>query len=165
MSVPQGLPDRQDGPQRLEWFLQRVGWALWALVLVAGLAGLLGSGPLSSTESISADGTLAVSYDRYLHYHSPSSWKLTLKPEEATGEFEVEIARSLLDAVEVQRVEPEPFKCELRDDSVVYSFHLSPGASTGHVVVHLEYDQFGTAAGFIRLGDSEPVRVEQFAYP
>ena len=33
--------------QRLEWAVERVGWAAVALVLVAALAGLLGHGPLS----------------------------------------------------------------------------------------------------------------------
>ena len=35
--------------ERREWKIQRVGWLLMALMLVAALAGLLGPGPLSST--------------------------------------------------------------------------------------------------------------------
>ena len=31
--------------QRNEWRIQRAGWIVWSLVIIAGLIGLLGSGP------------------------------------------------------------------------------------------------------------------------
>ena len=39
--------------QRNEWRIQRVGWIVWSLVIIAGLIGLLGSGPMSHKEIVS----------------------------------------------------------------------------------------------------------------
>jgi len=37
--------------QRNEWRIQRAGWIVWSLVIIAGLIGLLGSGPRSHQET------------------------------------------------------------------------------------------------------------------
>ena len=44
--------------QRLEWRIQRVGWVLWAAIVIAACAGLMGRGPLSATEASAPDGSL-----------------------------------------------------------------------------------------------------------
>ena len=66
--------------QRKEWRIQRIGWVAWALVLLAGMLGLIGSGPLSSTSSSATDESLTVRYDRFLHYHQPTTFEVTLHP-------------------------------------------------------------------------------------
>lgn len=55
-----------------EWRWQRVGWILLGGLVVAGLAGLLGDGPLSSTSSSSIDGAVQASFDRFLHRSAPT---------------------------------------------------------------------------------------------
>jgi hypothetical protein len=42
--------------QRAAWRWQRIGWAFWSLVMIAGAVGLLGSGPLNHSTGTAGDG-------------------------------------------------------------------------------------------------------------
>lgn len=71
--------------ERREWKLQRVGWALMALALLAAVLGLFGHGPLSETASASADGALTVRHQRFERYQAPSEYDIGALPALAAG--------------------------------------------------------------------------------
>ena len=151
--------------QQREWKIQRIGWVIWGLIILAGLAGLLGTGPLSSTSAVSVDGTVEVRFDRYEHSHDPITLELLLSPTAQYEDLQVAFSRSFLDHVRIHRMEPEPERCLLQKDSVVYSFPLGSIAGAVKVQMHLEYRKFGDVDGEIGLVDHSPVRIRQFVYP
>jgi hypothetical protein len=151
--------------QRREWRLQRLGWIAWGVVTLAGLAGLLGPGPLSDSEAVTSDGALIVAYDRFLHYHHPSQLKLTLRPRSSGEEVRVQLSQSLLDRIEIHRIEPEPARRELTPDGIVYVFSLADELDAATIVFHVEYESMGSGRGTIRLAGGEPVKLKQFVYP
>lgn len=58
-----GLEVSQDlNFQRREWVVQRVGWVVMAVLLVAALLGLFGPGPLSKSIAGSASGPVRAEY-------------------------------------------------------------------------------------------------------
>ena len=63
------------GVSRAEERLHKLGWIVFAGLLLAALAGLLGPGPLSS-RSKSADPALSVEYERFLRNHAPADLRL-----------------------------------------------------------------------------------------
>jgi hypothetical protein len=150
--------------QRTEWRLQRAGWIVWSLVIFAGLIGLLGTGPLSNTEVIAPDGSLSIAYDRYLHYHHPTQLIL-LVGETAADELRVKFDRTLLDQLQVERIEPEPLKAELADNGIIYTFLQKPSARNAKVIFHVDYEQFGAHRGTVEVVGHEPVTLKQFVYP
>jgi hypothetical protein len=150
--------------QRNEWRLQRAGWVVWTLVIVAGFIGLLGPGPMSRAEVVAADGSLTITYDRYLHYHHPT--QLTLSVGEITDdELRVKLDRTLLDRLQVERIEPEPLKAELADDGIIYTFLQTPSSRNAKVIFHVDYEQFGAHRGTVEVVGHEPVTLNQLVYP
>jgi hypothetical protein len=111
--------------QRVEWIVQRVSWVLWAGIIVAALAGLVGPGPLSNTEASASDGLITVAYERFVHYHHPTTIDIMLGPSAEVGNpARVKLSQTLLDRLEVLRIEPEPESREVTSDGIVYSFPM-----------------------------------------
>ena len=156
--------DTDDAFQRNEWRIQRVGWIVWTLVIVAGVIGLLGSGPMSRAETVAPDGSLTIAYDRYLHYHHPTQLMLSVG-EIADDELRIKLNRALLDRLQIQRIEPEPSQAELADDGVIYTFLQQPSARNAKVILHVDYEHFGANHGTVELVGHEPVTLKQFVYP
>jgi hypothetical protein len=48
--------------QAREWVVERIAWVVVAGVLIVGLLGFLGPGPLGKRTSVSADGRLSVQF-------------------------------------------------------------------------------------------------------
>jgi hypothetical protein len=152
--------------QRREWRVQRFGWILWAAVIGAGLAGLLGPGPLSEREALSADGRLEVRYNRFAHHHHPTVLKVTMQPEDETQDkLRLHLSQSLLDRIEVTRIEPEPTSRELSSNGAWYEFRCEPGLPDAKVVFHYQCNEMGSGGGELRLAGSDSVALEQFVYP
>jgi hypothetical protein len=158
--------DEDLGFQRSEWRVQRVGWGLWALVVLAALVGLLGPGPLSSAEATSPDGSLAVSYDRFLHSNTPSQMEVQVAPGSTAEEpLRLDVSRELLDSLQIMRIEPEPEQRELREDGIAYTFLRAGAAESMRIVFHVEYLRIGGHRGRIELPGRNAVEFSQFVYP
>jgi hypothetical protein len=155
-----------DAFQHMEWRIQRIGWLVWAMLLLAALLGLTGSGWLSGAEVTSDDGAVTVKYDRFLHYHKPTQLQIGVKSsDDANGRWQLKITRSLLDRLQISRIEPEPDRREIAHDGIVYTFLHSAGAPAGTIIFHLEYERYGTAQGTIALTGSRPVELNLFVFP
>jgi hypothetical protein len=157
--------DTDESFQRKEWRIQRLGWTAWALVLIGGMAGLLGNGYFSRKTSTAPDGSVTVVYDRFLHYHHPTQLEVTLTA--AAGEQEgvqLKLNQNLLDRVQIERIEPEPAETRLAEDGVVYTFNRNSAAG-GKIVFFVDFEQYGTSRGHIQLIGREPAVVNQFVYP
>jgi hypothetical protein len=67
--------------QRRMWAVQRIGWAVMALVVLAGLLGLFGPGPLSSATAGKEEGPLLVEgYERFVRFRIPTTLQVRLDP-------------------------------------------------------------------------------------
>jgi hypothetical protein len=148
-----------------EWFVQRIGWVVWSGVILAALAGLLGPGPLSNTIATSPDGTVEILFNKFLHYHSPETLEVTLRPEGHAEGAKLFLSRSLLDNLEIRRTEPEPVEAILADDGVFYRFLTHSAADSVQVVFHVEYQKFGSISGEISLAEHPAAVMKQFVFP
>lgn len=152
--------------QRREWRLQRVGWFLWIALLAAGLAGLIGPGPLSSHYVATSDGRLAAEYDQFVHRHYPTEIRLTLQPEGREDEsLRLQVSQTLLERIRISRIEPQPTSAELTADGVWYEFACTPGAERVNAVFHIEHDAIGRGAGQLRLAGGQPLNASFLVYP
>jgi hypothetical protein len=151
--------------QRREWRVQRVGWTLWALVVLAALVGLFGPGPLSSAESSTPDHSLTVQFDRFLHCKNPTTLELMIDPESDAGAVRINVSQSLLDALRIVRIEPEPERRELAKDGIIYTFARAGATVINRIRLHVEYQRFGRQRGTIALEGHEPITLAQLVYP
>ena len=51
--------------QRRSWIVQRIGWAIFALVILLAALGLFGDGILSDTKAGQEEGALWLEYPRF----------------------------------------------------------------------------------------------------
>ena len=132
------------------WRLRRAGWLAMVLLILAGLAGLLGVGPLSRAEVSDASG-LHVAHARFARAEAPESLRVRV-PAQADG-HRLAVSRAFLDRVRIESVVPEPARTEALGDQVVYVFAGRPGTDAV-ATVHFT----PSAVGFVRAGLGVPGR-------
>jgi hypothetical protein len=151
--------------QRRMWALQRIGWAVMALVVLVGLLGLFGTGPLSSATAGQEEGPLFVEeYERFVRFRIPTTLQVRLDPL-GTGEARLWLDREYLEGVQLQTVTPEPDSVEAGPDGFTYVFKVNDPNRPTSVTFHLQPETIGRLEGRVVLDGGEPVDFEQFVYP
>ena len=150
--------------QRRDWLAQRVGWGAIGLVLLAALAGLTGSGPLSRVTR--SDGRhFTVEYDRFVRHGARTAMTLRVAPEAiAGGRARIAVDRQFLVANDLQRLVPDPNATRGRDEEVEFIYDVGPGEAL-QVRWTIEPDQLGRHSASVRLNDGRAVEIEQFTFP
>ena len=148
-----------------EWRVQRAGWGVLALVVIAALLGLFGAGPLSETTTEADDGTVQVEYERFLRHIGTS--RMTISVGDAAfekGMARVYISRELVEGWRLESVSPAPSTASSSDEWLIWQFDVL-GESAPVIKVEIRGDGVGKNSGVIRAGDGEPVSLTQWIYP
>jgi hypothetical protein len=151
--------------QRRTWAAQRVGRVAMALVVLAALLGLIGTGPLSRVSA--GDGErLTVEYDRFVRRLGENRLVVKVAPGAAAGpEVRVWIDADYARSMEVKSVTPEPARMETAADRLTLVFPLArPGAGL-EAVVDLRSRAFGPVRGAVGLAGGPTASIAQFVYP
>lgn len=170
MTTPRNLDgleiDQDLAFERRSWRVERLGWALMALLLLAALLGLLGAGPLSTAEVRTADAALVVRYERFVHREAPTELELHLVPvpSPADGLTRLWVGRDLAGALEVRSISPEPRSVEATADRVLYALAAS-GPGTVRVRLDVEPRRAGRHSGRLGIVGGGEVALGQFVYP
>ncbi len=152
--------------QRRAWRVQRVGWVVWAGVLVAAMAGLFGHGPLSAAHVQSASGAFAVAYARLARHSDPMLLQIRLAPGAAPqGEARIWLDRTYLAGAEVQSIFPEPERVEAGPDRMTYVFTVDQPDHPTTIAFHVTYEGMGATPVRVGLDGGEAVQFTQFVYP
>jgi hypothetical protein len=158
--------ERRERFNRAEWTIQRIGWAAGALLIGAGLAGLVGAGPFSSREAVAPDGAVRVEYDRFLHYHAPTTLSVTIDAAQVNSQrIRLRLSQEYLDSVEVHRIQPEPALSSVGQEGVLLTFERESGAKEAKITLHVEHQNLGSVSGEIGVEGHEGVVFHQFVYP
>jgi hypothetical protein len=151
--------------QQRDWRVQRVAWALLALIVLAGLAGLLGPGPLSKTEARSGDA-LEVEYERFVRHGSHAELQVKIGiPRPNPGTVQVAISREYLSAMNLQQVIPLPARVRSAGRSLLYAFESAPGKALVQATFVIEPEELGSHTAEIAVADGSRVTIRQFTYP
>jgi hypothetical protein len=119
--------------QRSEWRAERLGWAVWAAVLIAALVGLLGPGPYSSASERSSDQQLAIEYDRITRRRADSEIQIQVSPQLAReGQVLLYTTANFLANEAIETIQPQPREVLHAGGKVV---HVFPTSSTSEPVV------------------------------
>lgn len=135
---------------------QKAGWAVMTLLVLAGLAGLFGAGPLANQQI--ARGALALDYDRFGRLSRFDEFTASISEG---GPIELWLDRAFVDAIDIQRVTPEPESMSVSADRVTFGFELEPPASISFVI---RPSRFGWLSGRIGVGDDE-LAFSQLVFP
>lgn len=150
--------------QRRWWRFERAIWTVFALIVVADLAGALGRGPLANAERRSSDGTLRVKYERIERANTSSI--ITVTPEARAiqnGKFRLFVSDSVLKELGGQRVIPQPEVSAVGDGGVTYTFSATEIPVT--VQMELKPSFVGLHPFTLTVPGAEPVQAKVFVLP
>ena len=163
----QGLQIEEDlAHQRREWRFERAGWVVMGLLLLAGLLGLFGNGPLSRAQA-GDPGAVSVDYDRLQRAASPQTYRFEVDPALASdGELRLRFEDSLLEELEIQSIIPEPESVTAGPGYTEFAFAMAPGAgSPARFVFQFEHTTFGHVRGRVAAPGVPTLVVDQFVFP
>ncbi|MGH7367482.1 MAG: hypothetical protein ACREKQ_07290 [Candidatus Rokuibacteriota bacterium] len=141
------LEDDEAFHQRV-WRVKRAGRLAMLLLILLGLGGLLGTGPLSRTEVRDAGG-LRVEHARFVRADAPQSIRVRMPAQAAAGAYRLAVSREFLDRVRVDSVVPAPVLTEALADRVVYVFAGRPSTDAAVATLHFTPGSMGLVrAGF-----------------
>lgn len=152
------------------WKVERIGWGVMLLFVLAGLSGVFGRGPLSRATAEAPDGSMRVEYERFARNHTPGMLAVTLRgaalvPPRAT----VWLSRELTDALPVSRVVPQPVSTTPRADGTLYTFDVPAATDSATVHFAVEPATPWRKRGQVRAGDGATagaaVTLPVFVYP
>jgi hypothetical protein len=168
-----GLEVDEDLPfQRTMWRIERVGWGLFAVIVLGAVAGLFGEGPMSQATLETSDPgkpghTVRLEYERFVRSHSDSRLNLSLpSPPPDTGDaalLSVWFSGEYLSAVDMGRISPEPVYEELDASGVRYYFRLHDGPQ--QLIFRFRPQRAGSLSGSLRVNDGPATDFQQTIYP
>jgi hypothetical protein len=151
---------------RREWIFERIGWATFALILLAGLLGLLGQGPLSQRQAGTPGSALWIEYQNPDRYQAPTELRLHVGPgASGQGELHILLAREYADRMDIQAITPEPDSVQVGPDWINYVFSVRKPGQPVEVVFDFEFAKFGPANGEVAIEQGEHISFRQFVFP
>jgi hypothetical protein len=148
--------------QRREWVVQRIGWALLAITLIAALTGVFGRGPVANQTQANESAT--IEYERFVRRDADTRWEITLRDAPPGGHAEIAIDAQFARNFEITAIHPEPTDTALSGGRWIYRFaRHEPGEML--VVFTVEPERVGRHEGAITANGSAPFHLWQFTYP
>ncbi len=162
-----GLEFREGhGVSPLEKRLHRVGWLVFAALLLAALAGLLGPGPISS-RTAEAGPALSADYQRFVRNHAPADLRIWVVRPAGQDSIRLLVGNAFLEATELSNVKPEPDAVEVTPEGHVYVFEAPElGAEEALILYRYEPDgAFSDIPARIALEGGPELSFRQLVYP
>jgi hypothetical protein len=153
---------------RQEWLVERAGWTVMALLIVAALLGLCGGpGPLSNASASLEDGSLQIEYDRFGHLeaHMRLHGYLAAGTAAPDGTVSVWINQAYAKRIQISQVIPEPEKMLAGPDRLIFVFRVADPTQPTLVTFFLQPRAIGPVSGRIGLPNRPPLDFSQFIYP
>jgi hypothetical protein len=155
--------DPKDGQRHR--MAHRIGIAVFLLVLLGAIAGLLGKGPLSKVRAQTSDATLWAESCRFIRYQAPMDLKLRVEPRAiSNGLLHLRIGKTFVEDVEIERIEPEPESQMAGASFFTYAIRAETNAST-EIRIRFAASHFGRLGYEVRAGDGEVLHLRHFAFP
>lgn len=148
------------------WRVQRIGWSLFGLLLLASLLGLFGGpGPLSS--STLGEGTaLRLDYERFTRHNDTTTLIFELGPGAVPGdEARIWLNGDYLAAIQIERIEPEPARVVLEAGRTNLLFQIGEAGTAGRISIHLKPQSLGWHRIQAGLEGGPTYELGQFVYP
>jgi hypothetical protein len=151
--------------QQVTWAVERAGWAVMAVIVVAALAGLFG-GSATRDEARDASDRLQVSYQHYQRHSDPTDIKLTVDTR-GQSLFEITVAASLASSFEIRTIVPQPIESQAHEGGLLLKFAATPdGGAPAQITITGVPTGAGRVAGNIGLlGETSGAPLDIFVYP
>ena len=152
--------------QRREWQVERFGWAVMVVFIVAALAGVLGGGGLVARTTVAdAAGSTEVRYARFARYASPTTLHINLAASASGRPIRLRVSDRYLSEMTVRAITPPPTSTAIADRQHVFVFERSAPPASATIRFELEPTAVGRHLGWIAVDEAAPLSFTQFIYP
>ena len=150
---------REDsGFQERQFQVARVAGALFVVIAVAALLGVLGTGPLS--DATARGRGMSVDYDRFLRFATPT--EIEVSTSGGSGTTELRLSAAYLEGFDVENITPEPDSQSAVADRIVFTFDERPPST---VTLSLTPREIGLQKGTVSLAGGGSTSYHQLVYP
>jgi hypothetical protein len=147
--------------QRRSWLVERAGWLVLALIALAGLTGVFGSGPASWAHA--SAGPLTVSYDRFQRATRTTAFIFEVAHQDG-GEVTLHIGAPFQRDFEVTSVQPAALRSRTGPDGIDLTF-AAAGGGMSRIVIWAHARSFGLSRIDASANGGAPARLGVFIYP
>ena len=147
--------------QRRSWIAERVGWSVLLLLMLVGLSGAFGIGPLSWQTA--SGGSLSVQYERFQRITRLARFTFTANAQKGS-ETQLHLSRGFQDDFEVSDIQPQPARSAAGADGLTLTF-ATQGDTAGRIVIWAHSRRYGKSDITARIGNEAPVPFWVFVYP
>jgi hypothetical protein len=152
--------------ERRWWRVQRIVWVILTLLILGGVVGIFGHGPLSEAMANPSGSGMQIYYDRLARRETPTQLQLRLeKAVIASGEVHIRLNRALLDCIQLKQIIPEPLATQPLADGARFIFRTDPTHDSALIVFLSSPTKPGFVESEVTVEGGEPVRFHQFVYP
>lgn len=147
--------------------VQSTAWGALTAFVIAGLAGVFGSGPLSRISTRSSSGLAQVEYERFARFETAAELTVRIDPRaQAEGQSTVLVSGALLDALRIEQTSPRPTWVRASPGSELFAFAAADAARGISIRLHEEPRHSGYFSSRLEIGNGGgSVRVAQLVYP
>lgn len=157
--------DEDFGYQKTVWRVERAGWVVLAVVLLAAVLGLFGPGIFGTARATAPNDRLAIEYLRFVRSPAPHDLRMLVQPQSTgSGRFRLWIQSTYLSGVTLENITPEPDKMLVGKDRITFEFAWDEAPGRVPITFELTPDDYGPLIGQIGIDDSV-VEIRQFVYP
>ena len=149
--------------QEVSWILERVAWALMAVVPLAALTGLFAHGVFSDSTARAPDSSLSVEYERYQRQTVQSRFVIRI-PSTQSQEIRLRLSPSFHQTYDIQSLQPAPLRSRAGADGLELFFH-PPEAGELVAVIWSTPRTFGNVDLQPQIDGSGAVESPVFIYP
>ncbi len=118
--------------QKAAWIVERIGWGVFAVVIVLGLCGVFSRGYLSQSAASVPDSSFAIQFERFQRVSVLTRLFITVTPHE--DEARVHFNAAFQEAYEIEAVEPRPVRTSAGQNGFDFYFEPTSGEALNIVL-------------------------------
>ena len=148
---------------RKNWVAERVGWGVLFIVILAGLGGAMGRGPMG--EKTVQTGSLKLHYDRVMRRSAPGTIHVRLTSLPVADSVIFSVSHSILDACQPERIVPMPVRTISTQQGSIFVVRIAPGTDAAHIEITCTPETIGRFHGTINAPREASAPVDILVLP
>ena len=150
--------------QKGGWFYERIMWLIFTIVLLAGAAGLFGSGYFNSANE-GQSTFFKVQYSRFLRYETDSRINFEINAIKSDKSVSLWIDSDILNYFMIQQIAPLPDRTLLKTDQIVFTYDIEPSVLRIQIALLIKPMKLNRIKWHAGLVGGSIHEIAQFIYP
>ena len=152
LQIDESIPLHEKG-----WIVQRIGWVIIIAIVIAGILGIFGEGPMSEQRPVS--GNIKATYERFFRFEAEMKIVVESNSDHIS---QISFPQQYLKNFKIVRFVPEPVNNITAPGEVIYNFLP---AQNRVVSVYLTPTSKGRIKGNMKVNGMNTFSLHHFIYP